>query len=104
MRPPVEITYALVKQKDGRYQVRIKAGNTAPTIVGNFPDKREAQAWLKSDRAPVPDQPTSTKLNRARRRRAKAAEVRTAAESVTSGSASRTLLQLARVAAALVSI
>ncbi len=77
MRPPVEITYALVSPKDGLYRVRITAENTAPIIVGNFSSKREAQAWINADRgAPVPDQPgrvsTPFELNRIRRRRAKA--------------------------------
>ena len=55
MRPPLEIAYALVKQKDGRYHVRITAPNTPPIIVGDFPNKREAQAWLNEDRVPVRD-------------------------------------------------
>jgi hypothetical protein len=55
MRPPLEIAYALVKQKDGRYHVRIKAGSSAPIIVGDFANKREAQAWLNADRVPVRD-------------------------------------------------
>ena len=55
MRPSIELGYALVKQKDRCYHVRITAGNTAPITVGDFPNKREAQAWLNEDRVPVRD-------------------------------------------------
>jgi hypothetical protein len=98
LRLAVEIDYALAKRKDGRYQVRITAPNATPIIVGDFPNKREAQAWLNLDG--VTDQPTSlptpAKLDRARRWRAKAEEVRTAAESMPNEAGRRTLLQLAR--------
>jgi hypothetical protein len=55
MRPSIEIAYVLVKQKDGCYHARITAPNTTPIIVGDFPNKREAQAWLNEDRVPVRD-------------------------------------------------
>jgi hypothetical protein len=53
MRPSIEIAYVLAKQKDGRYHVRITAPSTTPIIVGDFPNKREALAWLNGDRVPV---------------------------------------------------
>jgi hypothetical protein len=53
MRPSIELGYALVKQKDRCYHVRITAGNTAPITVGDFPNKREAQAWINGDRVSV---------------------------------------------------
>jgi hypothetical protein len=100
LRPPNEIAYALVSQKDGSYQVKVTAGNAAPIIVGNFSEKREAQVWTNADQAPVPDEPrrvpTPFALNRIRRWRAKAEEIRTAAESMTSESARRMFMQLAR--------
>jgi hypothetical protein len=55
LRPPVEIAYARLLHKGGRYRVRITAGNAPPIIVGDFLDKQEALAWLTADRAPVPD-------------------------------------------------
>ena len=99
LKPPVEIAYALVKQKAGSYRVRITTGNTAPIIVGVFPSKHEAQAWLGVERVTMPDQSTSmpapAKLDRARKWRAKAEEVRTAAESMRNEAGRRTLLRLA---------
>jgi hypothetical protein len=100
LRAPVEIAYTLVLQEDGCNRVRITAENSAPIIVGDFLNKREAQAWINAGRAPVPDQPsrvlTPFASNRIRRWRAKAEEIRTAAESMTSESARRTFLQIAR--------
>jgi hypothetical protein len=55
MRPSIELGYALDKQKDGCYHVRITAPNTTPIIVGDFPNKREALAWLNEDRVAVRD-------------------------------------------------
>jgi hypothetical protein len=55
LRPPVEISYARLLQKGGRYRVRITARNAPPIIVGDFLDKKEALAWLTAERARVPD-------------------------------------------------
>jgi uncharacterized protein YegP (UPF0339 family) len=49
LRPPFEISYVLVRQKNGHYHVRITAGNATPIIVGGFPSKREAEAWLEAE-------------------------------------------------------
>jgi hypothetical protein len=55
MRPPVEIAYARLLQKGGRYRVRITAGNAPAIIVGDFLDKQDALAWLTAEPPPVPD-------------------------------------------------
>jgi hypothetical protein len=100
LTPPVEIAYSLLLQTDGTYQVRVVAGSAAPIIVGNFPSKREAQAWIKADSAPLPARPsgegTPDPMNRARIWRAKAEECRTAAETMRNEQARNTFLNLAR--------
>jgi hypothetical protein len=94
LKPSVDIAYALVKQKDGRYRLRVTAEDAAPIIIGDFPSKQQAQAWIAS-RVRAPDQPAPEESDRSRKWRARAKEARTMAESMTSEAARSRLLQIA---------